>query len=156
MADSLEQKEYKRKKNRYYIIAYTLSYIVPFLYFFVKLGITKQTTSIIVPTVFIGFLGIMKLARDIPDWVKTWEPSLKKGLIKAIPKVLLFIILVTFGLTLRYMLIRSITVAFNTYFETVFVLFGGMALGAIFAAFHLKYKELYLMSKGYVLGTVNK
>jgi hypothetical protein len=26
----------------------------------------------------------------------------------------------------------------------------------VFDAFHLKYKELYLISKGYVLGVVNK
>ena len=41
------------------------------------------------------------------------------------------------------------------YFETVLVLFGGIAVGSVIEAFHLKYKELDLIAKGY-LGVVNK
>jgi hypothetical protein len=156
MVETDLQKEYKRKKKINYLLFYLLSYVGPFVYFATKLGITKETTSLVFPVVLIGFLGIVRLGVDIPSWVGTWEPSLKKGLIKAIPKLLLFILLITMGLTLRYMLLRSINLAFNTYFETVLVLFGGMAAGAIFEAIHLKYKELYLISKGYVLGVVNK
>lgn len=153
--DTAKQKEWKQKKNMFYLLFYLFSYILPFTYFVIKMGVTKESTTVVMPVVFIGFIGILKLGMDIPSWVATWEPSLKKGLIKAIPKLLLFIVLMTLGLTLKYMLIKTIDVAFFTYFETVIVLFGGMAIGAIFGAYHLKYKEKYLMSKGYVLGTIN-
>lgn len=158
MADTQEQKELKKKKNIHYILAYGIGYVFPFVYFAIKLGITKEetVTKFMMPVLLIGFIGIMKLATDIPQWVKTWEPSFTKGIIKAIPKILLFILLMTMGLTLKFMLERQIQLAFNTYFETVLVFFGGLSVGSIFEAFHLKYKELYLISKGYVLGVVNK
>ena len=156
MTDTEKQAYYKKQKNLYYIIAYIIGYVLPFAYFAIKMGVTKEVTTIVVPTVMVGFVGIIKLGVDIPSWVATWEPSLKKGMVKAVPKVLLFILLITLGLTLRYMLMRSIDLAFFTYFETVMVLFGGLALGSVFEAYHLKYKELYLISKGYVLGVVNK
>ena len=155
-ANTPEQKNLKKQKNMYYAISYAVSYIFPFTYFLIKLGVTEQVTKIVMPVLFIGFLGISKLALDIPGWISTWEPSLKKGLFKAIPKLLLFVVLITLGLTLKYMIESAIDVAFFTYFETVIVLFGGMALGSIFEAYHLMYKELYLISKGYVLGVVNK
>ena len=147
---------YKKLKNYYYWLAFLTGYIFPFMYFFIKLGVTKQTTKIVIPTLIVGVLAILKLASDIPRWVSTWEPSFKKGLVKAIPKILLFIMLITLGLTLKYILKRQIDLAFTAYFETVFVLFGSMSVGSVFEAFHLKYKELYLISKGYVLGVVNK
>jgi hypothetical protein len=140
----------------YYWIAFTLSYIFPFVYFLVKLGITKTSTTVVLPTLFLGIIAIVKLAIDIPKWVETWRPSFKKGLIKALPKLCLFIILITLGLTLRYMINNAIQIAFSVYFETVLVLFGGMAVGSIFEAYHLKYKELDLINKGYVLGVVRK
>lgn len=140
----------------YYWIAFTLSYIFPFVYFLVKLGITKTSTTVVLPTLFLGIIAIVKLAIDIPKWVETWKPSFKKGLIKALPKLCLFIILITLGLTLRYMINNAIQIAFSVYFETVLVLFGGLAVGSIFEAFHLKYKELDLIDKGYVLGVVRK
>lgn len=140
----------------YYWIAFTLSYIFPFVYFLVKLGITKTSTTVVLPTLFLGMIAIVKLAIDIPKWVETWKPSFKKGLIKALPKLCLFIILITLGLTLRYMINNAIQIAFAVYFETVLVLFGGMAVGSIFEAYHLKYKELDLIDKGYVLGVVRK
>lgn len=154
--DADKLKMYKKNKNKYYILFYLFSYVVPFVYFATKMGVTKEVTTLVVPVLITGMLGVMRLSMDIPSWVSTWEPSLKKGLIKASPKLLLFIVLMTLGLTLRYMLLHVIDVAFFTYFETVLVLFGGMAVGAIFGAYHLMYKELYLISKGYVLGTVNK
>lgn len=140
----------------YYWIAFTLSYIFPFVYFLVKLGITKTSTTVVLPTLFLGIIAIVKLAIDIPKWVETWQPSFKKGLIKALPKLCLFIILITLGLTLRYMINNAIQIAFSVYFETVLVLFGGMAVGSVFEAYHLKYKELDLIDKGYVLGVVRK
>ncbi len=154
--DTEVQKNYLLYRNMYYLLFFLISYVFPFTYFFIKLGITKQSTTIVLPVVIIGVLGVMKLAGDIPDWISTWQPSFKKGLVKAIPKLLLFITLITLGLTLRHILIHKIEVAFTSYFETVLVLFGGMAIGSIFEAYHLKYKELYLISKGYVLGVVNK
>lgn len=147
---------YNMLRLLYYWIAFTLSYIFPFVYFLVKLGITKTSTTVVLPTLFLGIIAIVKLAIDIPKWVETWKPSFKKGLIKALPKLCLFIILITLGLTLRYMINNAIQIAFAVYFETVLVLFGGMAVGSIFEAYHLKYKELDLIDKGYVLGVVRK
>lgn len=143
-------------KNRYYWLSFLISYVFPFIYFFTKLGITKQSTKLVMPVVIIGIIAILKLASDIPKWVSTWEPSFKKGIVKSIPKFLIFIVLITLGLTLKYIMQRSIDIALTSYFETVLVLFGSMCLGSIFEAYHLKYKELYLISKGYVLGVVNK
>ena len=149
---------YNQKKNMYYWISFAVGYVLPFVYFAIKLGFTEASISnkIVMPTIIVGTLGIIKLASDMPRWVSTWEPSLMKGLAKATPKILLFIVLITLGLTLKYVIENSIDVAFTSYFETVIVLFGSMSVASIFEAFHLKYKELYLISKGYVLGVVNK
>jgi hypothetical protein len=146
----------RAKKNMYYALAYLCGYIFPFAYFLIRSGLTQEVTRIVFPTVLIGALGVIKLASDIPDWVATWRPSFLKGLVKGIPKFLLFIFFITLGLLVKYVAERQIDLAFYTYFETVLVLFGGLSLGAIFDAFHLKYKELYLISKGYVLGVINK
>lgn len=150
--------QYKKLKNKYYIISYAIGYVFPILYFLIKYGVfrTEQKTHFVIPLLIAFLFGIIRLTMDISEWVKTWEPSFKKGLFKAIPKLLIFIFLVTFGVALKYVVEQRIQMAFYSYFETVFVLFGGQAVGAIFGAFHLKYKELYLMSKGYVLGVVNK
>lgn len=145
-----------RRRYIYYWIELLFSYGFPFVYFFIKLGITKQATKLVMPVVLIGLLAVIRLAADLPRWVATWQPSFKKGLVKAAPKLLLFIMLITLGLTLKYILARQINLAFLTYFETVFVLFGGMAVGSIFGAYHLKYKELDMIAKGYVLGVVNR
>lgn len=147
---------YFKQRVLYYWLAFIASYVFPFTYFFIKLGITKQATKLVLPVVLILALGVIKLASDIPKWVSTWKPSFRKGLIKAIPKLLLFIFLITIGLTLKHMLQRQIEIAFTAYFETVLVLFGGMSVGSIFEAYHLKYKELSLLASGYVLGVVNK
>jgi hypothetical protein len=74
----------------------------------------------------------------------------------AIPKLLLFIILIFVGIVLKWLIERQLEASFFTYFETVIVLFGGQAIGAIIEAFHLKYYQLDLIAKGYVLGVVNK
>jgi hypothetical protein len=142
----------------YYWIAFAIGYALPFVYFAVKLGFTTESVSskIVMPVLIVGTLGALKLSSDLPRWVSTWEPSLLKGLVKASPKILLFIVLITLGLTLKYVIENAIDVAFTAYFETVIVLFGSMAVASVFDAFHLKYKELYLLSKGYVLGVVNK
>lgn len=149
---------YATLKNRYYWIGFLIGYVLPFAYFAIKLGFTQDSVSskLVIPTIIVGTLGIIKLASDIPQWVSAWEPSLFKGLVKASPKILLFIVLITLGLTLKYVIENAIDVAFTSYFETVIVLFGSMAVASVFDAFHLKYKELYLLSKGYVLGVVNK
>ena len=149
---------YAKLKNTYYWIAFLIGYLLPFAYFAIKLGFTETPVSsrLVMPTIIVGTIGIIKLASDIPQWVSAWEPSLFKGLVKASPKILLFIVLITLGLTLKYVIENAIDVAFTSYFETVIVLFGSMAVASVFDAFHLKYKELYLLSKGYVLGVVNK
>jgi hypothetical protein len=149
---------YAKLKNTYYWIGFLIGYVLPFAYFAIKLGFTEASVSsrLVMPTIIVGTIGIIKLASDIPQWVSAWEPSLFKGLVKASPKILLFIVLITLGLTLKYVIENAIDVAFTAYFETVIVLFGSMAVASVFDAFHLKYKELYLLSKGYVLGVVNK
>jgi hypothetical protein len=149
---------YANLKNTYYWIGFLIGYFLPFAYFAIKLGFTEAPVSsrLVMPTIIVGTIGIIKLASDIPQWVSAWEPSLFKGLVKASPKILLFIVLITLGLTLKYVIENAIDVAFTSYFETVIVLFGSMAVASVFDAFHLKYKELYLLSKGYVLGVVNK
>jgi hypothetical protein len=150
--------QYKKKRNMYYWIAFAIGYALPFVYFAVKLGFTTESVSskIVMPVLIVGTLGVLKLSSDLPRWVSTWEPSFQKGLMKAIPKLTLFTILITLGLSLKYVIENSIEVGFASYFETVIVLFGSMSVASIFEAFHLKYKELYLISKGYVLGVVNK
>lgn len=152
----MTKKKYGRLRYLYYWLMFITSYVFPFSYFFVKWGITKQRTALVIPTVLLLLVGVIKLASDIPDWVRTWSPSFKKGLLKALPKLLLFFSLITVGLGLQYVLKRQIRFTLLPYFETVFVLFGSMSVGSIFGAFHLKYKELHLMSKGYVLGVVNR
>jgi hypothetical protein len=147
---------YKKERYLYYWLGFSISYILPFLYFVIKLGFTQQVTQLVMPTIVVAVIGVIKLSSDIPKWISSWEPSIWKGLIKSIPKFVLFIALVTLGLTLKYIIDRAIDLAFATYFETVIVLFGGACVGSVFEALHLKYKELYLIGKGYVLGVVNK
>lgn len=151
----MEKEKHMKERVLYYWLCYGFTYVFPFIYFFIKLGITKQATKVVMPVVIIGMFAVIKLASDIPKWVSTWQPSFKKGIIKAIPKFLMFMMLITFGLTLKYVLEKQIEVAFFTYFETVLVLFGGGCIGSIFGAYHLKFKELDLIAKGYVLGVIN-
>lgn len=143
------------KRYVYWWLSFIVGYLFPFTYFFVKLGITKTATSIVMPVVILGIFAILKLCSAIPMWIATWRPSVMKGLIKAIPICLLFICLVTFGLVFKYMLEHQIEVAFTSYFEVVFVIFGSLSLSSILGAFHQKYKEIDLLKKGYVLGVVN-
>lgn len=143
------------KRYVYWWLSFITGYIFPFVYFFAKLGITKNATSIVMPVVILGIFAILKLCDAIPKWIATWRPSIMKGLIKSIPVFLLFICLVTFGLVFKYMLENQFTLAFGNYFEVIFVIFGGLSVSSVLGALHQKYKELDLLSKGYVLGTVN-
>lgn len=143
------------KRYLYWWLSFIVGYLFPFTYFFVKLGITKTATSIVMPVVILGIFAILKLCTAIPTWIATWQPSVMKGLIKSIPIFLLFICLVTFGLVFKYMLEHQIEVAFTSYFEVVFVIFGSLSLSSVLGAFHQKYKEIDLLKKGYVLGVVN-
>lgn len=144
------------KRYLFYWLSYIISYVFPFLYFFIKLGITKTATTIVMPVVILGIVAVLKLCSAIPEWVSTWQPSIKKGIIKAIPIYLLFICLITFGLVFKHILEKQIEIAFTSYFEVILVLFGGLSIGSIFSAYHLRYKEEDLLKKGYVLGVVNR
>ena len=144
------------KRYLFYWLSYIAGYIFPFLYFFIKLGITKTATTIVMPVVILGIFAVLKLCSAIPEWVSTWQPSVGKGLVKSIPIYLLFICLITFGLVFKYMLEKQIEIAFDSYFEVILVVFGGLSVSSVLSAFHMKYKELDLMKKGYVLGVVNR
>lgn len=143
------------KRYLFWWLSFFVGYIFPFIYFFIKLGVTKTATTVVMPVVIIGIIAVLKLCAAIPEWTSTLKPSLWKGLIKAIPMCLIFICLITFGILFKYMLEKQITLAFGTYFETIFVLFGSLSVSSVLGAFHLKYKEEDLMNKGYVLGVVN-
>ena len=145
-----------QKRVLYYWLALVVGYIFPFVYFLIRTGITKQRTVIVFPIILIGILAVFKISADISGWTKSWKPSIGKGLVKSIPKLLLFILLITFGLTLKYIVERQLEAAFHMYFETVLVVFGSITVASIIEAVHLKYKELDLIEKGYVLGVVNK
>lgn len=144
------------KRYVYWWLSFIVGYIFPFIYFLVKLGITKSATSLVMPVVILGIFAILKLCEAIPKWIATWQPSVIKGLIKSIPIMLLFICLVTFGLVFKYMLEHQITIAFTDYFEVVFIIFGSLCVSSVLGAFHQKYKEQDLLDKGYVLGVVNR
>lgn len=149
-------RNYGKQRRMYYWLAFATGYLFPIAYFYVKYGLTKKGTSIVLPVILLIAVAIIKLASDLPLWVRTWRPSFMKGMVKAIPKFLLFIILITLGLTLMYILEHKIDVSFKTYFEAVFVIFGSQCVSSVLSALQLKYKELDLMSKGYVLGVINK
>ncbi len=145
-----------QKRVLYYWMSLVVGYIFPFVYFLIRTGVTQQKTVIVFPIILIGILAVFKISADISSWTKTWKPGIGKGLVKSIPKFLLFILLITFGLALKYIIERQLEVAFHMYFETVLVVFGSIAVASIIEAVHLKYKELDLIEKGYVLGVVNK
>ena len=144
------------KRYMFFWISFAIGYIFPFVYFLCKLGITKQKVTIVIPVILIGIVGIIKLCSVIPGWIKTWKPSFLKGLVKGIPIYLTTIFMISLGLLFKYILEHQVKVAVTAYFEFVFVFFGALTIGSIFDAFHLKYKELDMIDKGYVLGTVNK
>ena len=144
------------KRYLYWWLSFLIGYVFPFIYFFIKLGITKSATTIVLPVVILGIFAVLKLCAAIPAWIATWQPSIMKGIIKSIPVYLLFICLVTFGLVFKYMLEHQINLAFGAYFEVVFVVFGSLSISSIIGAVHQKYKEEDLIKKGYVLGVVNR
>ncbi len=144
------------KRYIYFWLAFALGYVFPFSYFFVKLGITKDGTKVVIPVIFLGIVGILKLCAAIPKWTATWKPSFLKGVLKSIPIYLITLTLITLGLTLKTILDKQINVAFTNYFEFVFVFFGSLCAASIFDALHCKYRELDLLEKGYTLGVVNR
>lgn len=144
------------KRVTFYWLSVAIGYIFPFVYFFITAGMTRQATKLVMPTLIAGIFLVVRLTKDIPEWTKTWQPSITKGLLLALPKIILFIVLISIGVVLKWAIEHQFNVAFATYFETIIVLFGGQALGGIIGAFHLKYKQLDLIEKGYVLGVVNK
>lgn len=147
---------YAFKRTLFYWLSMGTSFGLPVVYYATKIGVTKEASGVILPITLILFLAAIKIALDIPRWISTWSPSFIKGLVRAIPIYLLFIMLITLGLTLKVLIDRQVQLAFMSYFETVLVIFGSMTVGSVFNAFHLKYKELTLISKGYVLGVVNR
>jgi len=108
-----QQKEFKKLKNKYYILAILVSYGIPIVYFSLKYGITKEVTQVVTPLVFSILLLAIKMSLDIPSWVGTWEPSFKKGLIRDLPKIVVFLFLITLGVQHRYKLKNPIDVAFK-------------------------------------------
>ena len=146
----------QRKRYVYFWMYYLIGFIFPLVYFLCKLGITKEITSIVLPVLFIAVIAILKLCSAIPAWISTWRPSVTKGILHSIPMYLLFVLLITIGLTLKYIITKQIEVAFALYFEVVLVLFGSLCVASIPHALHIKYKELDLIEKGYILGTVRK
>lgn len=144
------------KRISYYWLSRSATYGFPVAFYAAKLGFTKESTTIVMPLIIMAFLGVIRIAIDVPTWVSTWQPSFAKGMVRALPVLLLFVTLVTLGLTFKYMVDNQVEISFIPYFETIFVLFGSASVGSILFAVHLKNKELDLMSKGYVLGTLNK
>lgn len=144
------------KRYLYWWVSFLIGYIFPFTYFAIKLGVTKQATSIVMPVVILGIVAILELCKTIPEWIATWRPCFLKGFIKVIPTFLLFICMITFGLALKYMFEHYIELSLFLYFEVVLVVFGSQCVSGVLKAIHQKYKELDLLNKGYTLGVVNK
>lgn len=145
-----------KKRYIFFWLSFLVSYAVPIIYFATKYGLTKQKVAILLPILVLALFGVIKLGISFKSFVDTWRPSIFKGLLLATPKILLFIILITFGVVLQDLLKKQINVSLYLYFETVITMLGSNCVGSILEAFHLKYKELDLISKGYVLGVVNK
>lgn len=144
------------KQYMYYWLQFLVGYVLPIIYYIVKLGITEKRTSLVFAVLILISVAVFKLMMDLPRLVSTWSPSFKKGLVKALPKLFLFILFLTLGLIIKPMATRLLEASFVIYFEAVFVVFGSLAVSSIFEAYHLMYKELHLIEKGYVLGVVNK
>lgn len=152
----MDNKHYTLYRYIYYWLSFLISYIVPIVYYLIKLGITKTKTTLVIPTVILIILALIKLVVTIPSYVQTWQPSLKKGIVLMLPKVFIFLALITLGVAMQYVFTRQFDVTFTVYFECIIVVFGANLIGSIFGAFHQKYKELDLIDHGYVLGVVNK
>jgi hypothetical protein len=145
-----------KKRIWTYWLSLVVGYVFPFVYFFITAGVTQQTTKWVLPTLIAGLFLVARLTADIPKWTQTWKPSVWKGLLLATPKLLLFVILISVGIVLKWLIESQLEASFYTYFETVIVLFGGQSVGAIIGAFHLKYYQQDLIANGYVLGVVNR
>lgn len=155
----MDEKKYGKRRVLFYWLALATSYGLPIGYYGIKLGFfqtSEATTTIVMPIMIFAFLGIIRIGMDIPVWVASWQPSFFKGLIKAVPVLLLFIGLISVGVLLQYAIKNQPTLPFASYYEAVITLFGSMSAGSILNAFHLKYKELDMLNKGFVLGTIRK
>lgn len=152
----VQTKNYYIRRVMYYWISFIVGYVFPFVYFLIRSGVTKQSTKIVMPTLIAGIFLVMRLTRDIPEWTRDWQPSFWKGLLIGLPKIILFLILMAIGGVLSWVLKQQIETAMYTYFEVISVMFGAQSVAAVINAFHLKYKQLDLIEKGYVLGVVNK
>ena len=145
----------KLRRYIYFWLSFFCAYIMPFIVFAVTLGVFHKTNAIVIPTVLVLILGVIKLMTAIPAWVSTWEPSILKGLIKETPKIIILLI----ALTIAVMLSKDIKINALIALDNLIVLsivIAFVIVGSVFEAFHMKYKELYLLDSGYVLGTVNK
>jgi uncharacterized membrane protein YhaH (DUF805 family) len=145
-----------KKRYIYFWLYYLIGYIFPFVYFLCKLGVTKKVTSIVMPVVLLAIVAIIKLCTAIPTWTSTLRPSMAKGILHSIPIYLLFILLITLGLILKYTITAQVQEAFILYFEVVLILFGSLIIASVPRALHMKYRELDLIAKGYVIGVVRK
>jgi hypothetical protein len=151
-----EQRSFRKQRVAFYWMSFLSGYVFPLSYYGVKLGITKDAATMVLPVILLVLLGVVKLAMDVPNWVSTWRPGIWKGIILMLPVLFVFIFLITFGVGLQYILARQIELNMMPYYETVLVLFGSHTVAGVLNAVHLKYKDLDLISKGYVLGVVNK
>lgn len=138
-----------------------VGYILPIVYYVSKSNVVKKEhastfVTMAMPIIAIGIILILKLCTAIPKWVASWKPSFTKGIVKSIPIYLVAIVAITLGLFMKKVVDKGLTTVFNYYFEFIIVFFGSLCISSILNAFHLKYKELDLMEKGYVLGVVNK
>lgn len=156
MSKEVVVKNLHTKRIVTYWLARGVGYGFPLTYFFVVSTVTQSSSRLTLPILVSGIFLVIKLTGDIIKWTKTWQPSFWKGLLVALPKLILFSILISIGLLLQWLVETQIDTSFAGYFETVIVLFGGQAVGSVIEAFHLKYYQLDLMDKGYVLGVVNK
>jgi hypothetical protein len=150
---------YGKRRILFYWLSRATSYGLPLTYYAVKLGVTRVTepaTTIVMPILILAFLGVVRIGMDVPAWIANWQPSFMKGMLKALPVLLLFGMLITIGLTLQYVIETQPILPFGTYFEAVLTLFGSMSVGSVLEAFHLKNKELDMLNKGFVLGVVRK
>jgi len=151
-----EQRSFRKQRISFYWMSFLSGYVFPLTYYGIKLGITKEGSTIMLPIILLVLIGVVKLAMDLPTWVSTWRPGIWKGLILMLPILIIFIMLITLGVGLQYILSREVQLNMIPYYETVLVLFGSHTVAGVFNAVHLKYKDLDLLSKGYVLGVVNK
>lgn len=141
------------KRVLFYWLSFIVGYLAPLITFIVMFGVGKEKVSfrLTFPVLIAAVFLLIKVMIDLPKWTKTWQPSFAKGLVIGLPKIFIFGLLI-----MIYIIVRKEAAAFFTTIDTtVFVLSGCQIAGAILNAFHIKYKQLDLIEKGYVLGSIN-